>query len=103
MRGAPDSAVGPESALGPRPGMIVAALAGVLGVAASGGAETWTVVPSLFVGATYDDNLFFDDARLGALGPHAGPMLRVEYQPTARLKVQGRAGLDSEYFGETDA
>jgi hypothetical protein len=83
--------------------MMVAALASVLGMAASGGAETWTVVPSLYVGTIYDDNLFYNDARLGAVGSHAGPALSVEYQPSARLKLLVRGGLDSEYFGEPGA
>ena len=89
--------------LGPRPSVIVAALASVLGMAASGSAETWTVVPSLDVGARYDDNLFFNDARRGATGLRAGPALSVEYQPTSRFKLLGRAGLDSEYSGESEA
>lgn len=83
--------------------MMVAALASVLGMAASGSAETWTVVPSLSVGARYDDNLFFDDARLGAAGLRAGPALSLEYQPSERLKLVGRAGLDSDYSGESAA
>jgi hypothetical protein len=93
----------PETMLGPRPSMMVAALASVLGMAANGRAETWTVVPSLYVGARYDDNLFFNNARLGAAGLRAGPALSVEYQPTVRLKLLGRAGLDSEYSTESEA
>jgi hypothetical protein len=102
-RGLQDIVLGPKTPLGPRPAISVAALAGVLGMAASAGAETWTVVPSLSLGATYDDNLFFVDSRLGAAGLRAGPALNVEYQPSARFKMLGRAGLDSEYFGEPEA
>src|SRR2546427_4347556 len=95
-----DRALGPETVLGPRPGMMVAALAGVLGMAANARAQTWTVIPSLSVGATYDDNLFFDADRLGGVGLRGGPALSVACQPTARFKLLGRVGLDSEYFGD---
>ena len=80
--------------------MMVAALAGVLGMAANARAQTWTVIPSLSVGATYDDNLFFDADRLGGVGLRGGPALSVACQPTARFKLLGRVGLDSEYFGD---
>jgi hypothetical protein len=77
------------------------ALASLLGMAAGSRAETWTVVPSLYVGAIYDDNLFYDDARVGVLGVQTGPVLSLEYQPSARLTLLGRAGWDSEYFAES--
>ena len=80
--------------------MIVAALAGMLSVTGSASAETWTVTPSLSVGAIYDDNLFFDQARLAGAGLRAGPVLSVELKRTTRLTLLGRAGWDSEYFGD---
>ena len=95
-----DRTLGLEGGLGPRPGMMVAALAGVLGVTASARAGTWTVTPSLSVSAIYDDNLFFNDARLGATGLRAGPALIAEYQGSARFRLLGRAAVDSEYFGD---
>ena len=99
-RGPQGCAPWPETALSPRPSVIAAALAGVLGVAASAAADTWTVVPTMSLSAIYDDNLFFTDARLGAAGLMAGSAVSVEYRPSARFSMLGRAGLDSEYFGE---
>ena len=101
--GREEGALSGETLLGPRTGTVLAALAGMIGMAASASAETWTVIPTLSVGAIYDDNLFFDDARLEAAGLRAGPALSLEYQPTVRLKLLGRAGLDSEYFGDPSA
>jgi hypothetical protein len=99
-RGPQDCAPWPETALSPRPSVIAAALASVLGVAASAAADTWTVVPTMSLSAIYDDNLFFTDARLGAAGLMAGSAVSVEYRPSTRFSMLGRAGLDSEYFGE---
>jgi len=83
-------------------GRLMAALA-VLSVATNGNAGGFTVIPSLSVGAMYDDNIFFNPARLYGAGLRAAPALSVEYQPTARLSLFGRAGLDSEYFGDSQA
>jgi hypothetical protein len=80
----------------------MAALAGVLGMAASASAETWAVVPSVSVSAIYDDNLFFNEARLAAVGLRVVPALSLEYRPSARFELLGRAGLVSEYYGEAE-
>jgi hypothetical protein len=82
-------------------GRIMAALA-VLSVATSGHAGGFTVIPSLSVGAMYDDNLFFNSARIYGAGLRAAPSLSVEYQPTAQFSLFARGGLDSEYFGDPE-
>jgi hypothetical protein len=82
---------------------MVAALGAVLSIAPSARAETWSVSPLLTMGAAYDDNLFFNDARLAAAGFRGGPALTAEYQVSPRLTLQSRAGVESEYFGEAAA
>jgi hypothetical protein len=76
-------------------------MAATLGAAARTPADELQLTPSLFVGASYDDNLFVTLPPRYAAGLIVRPAFDATYRPSSRLTFIASTGFDTEYFGDS--